>query len=44
MGIGLALVVKESDSKNIMKKLKKLDEQAYIIGRIEKGRGGVIYV
>ncbi len=44
MGIGLVLVVRQSDSKKIIKRLKQLRENAFIIGRIEKGRGGVEYV
>ncbi len=44
MGIGLALVVREGDAKTIMKKLENLGEQAFIIGRVEKGKGGVLYV
>jgi phosphoribosylformylglycinamidine cyclo-ligase len=44
MGIGMVLVAKESDSEKIIKKLKRLGEDAFIIGRAEKGSGGVEYV
>jgi len=44
MGIGLVLVVKQADSQKIIKRLKRLGEDAFIIGRIEKGRKGVKYV
>lgn len=43
MGIGMVLIVKKTDSENIIKKLKQLGEDAYIIGSVEKGKGGVIY-
>jgi phosphoribosylformylglycinamidine cyclo-ligase len=44
MGIGMVLVAKQSDSEKIIKRLKRLGEDAYIIGRAEKGSGGVEYV
>ena len=44
MGIGMVLVVDKSDSGKIMRKLKRLDENAFIIGYIGKGTGGVVYV
>ena len=43
MGIGLVIVVKKADAKKAIAKLKRLGEQAYIIGQVEKGRGGVDY-
>jgi phosphoribosylformylglycinamidine cyclo-ligase len=43
MGIGLVIVVKNADAKKIVTGLKRLGEDAYIIGRCEKGRGGVKY-
>jgi phosphoribosylformylglycinamidine cyclo-ligase len=44
MGIGLVLVVKQSDSQNIIKKFKRLGENAFIIGRVEKGNRIVEYI
>jgi phosphoribosylformylglycinamidine cyclo-ligase len=44
MGIGLVLIVSNDDSQRIVKTLKRLGESAYIIGRVEKGRGGMEYV
>lgn len=44
MGIGMVLVVGKSDSEKIINKLKRLGETAYIMGSVEKGRGGVSYV
>lgn len=44
MGIGFMLVVNKSDSGKVIKKLKTLGEDAYIIGEIAKGRGGVKYI
>lgn len=44
MGIGLVLVVQKADSHKIIKRLKRLGEDAFAIGRIEKGRRGVEYV
>jgi phosphoribosylformylglycinamidine cyclo-ligase len=44
MGIGLVLVVEESEKERILKALKRYGETAYIIGRVESGRRGVIYV
>ena len=37
MGIGFIIVVKEKDKNKVMKKLSKYGENAYEIGRIEKG-------
>jgi phosphoribosylformylglycinamidine cyclo-ligase len=44
MGIGLVIIVSKDDSKSIVKSLKRLGESAHIIGRAEKGRGGIEYV
>ncbi len=43
MGIGMVMVVKKTDTQGIIKKLKRLGEDAYIIGRVEKGSGGLEY-
>jgi len=44
MGIGFIIVVKKSDVEDVMKKLQRLDEKAFIIGFIEKGLKGVSYI
>jgi len=44
MGIGFMLVVNKSDAAKIIKKLHSLGETAFVIGQIEKGRGGVNYI
>ncbi len=44
MGIGMVLVVKQADSKAVIKKLKRLGEDAYVIGRVEKGRRELQYL
>ncbi|MDO8282722.1 MAG: phosphoribosylformylglycinamidine cyclo-ligase [Thermodesulfovibrionia bacterium] len=44
MGIGFMLVIDKSDSCKVMRRLKSLGEEAYIIGEIAKGRGGVKYI
>jgi len=44
MGIGMVLTVSESDSQKIIKRLGRLGESAFIIGRLEQGRKGVEYV
>ncbi|UCD35830.1 MAG: phosphoribosylformylglycinamidine cyclo-ligase [Nitrospiraceae bacterium] len=44
MGIGMVLVVPSSDSGSILKRLKRLGEEAYVIGRMAKGIRGVEYV
>jgi phosphoribosylformylglycinamidine cyclo-ligase len=43
MGIGMVLVVKKIDAQAIMKKLKRLKENVYIIGHVEKGKRGLEY-
>ncbi len=44
MGIGMVVIIKQTDAKKVLAKLKRLGESAYVIGRIEKGRAGVKYV
>jgi phosphoribosylformylglycinamidine cyclo-ligase len=44
MGIGMVLVVNSADAQKIIKKLNRLGENAFIIGRAEKGTKGVEYV
>jgi phosphoribosylformylglycinamidine cyclo-ligase len=44
MGIGLVIIVNQYDSQRIVTKLARLGENAYIIGKVEKGKGGVEYV
>jgi phosphoribosylformylglycinamidine cyclo-ligase len=43
MGVGFVLIIRDSDASGVVKKLNLLGEKAVIIGRIEKGRGGVVY-
>jgi phosphoribosylformylglycinamidine cyclo-ligase len=44
MGIGFILITKRSDAPEIIKMLNSSGENAYIIGHVEKGKRGVIYV
>jgi len=44
MGIGMILVVDRTDAHKIVKKFSRLGEQAFIIGQVEKGGEGVVYV
>jgi phosphoribosylformylglycinamidine cyclo-ligase len=44
MGLGLVLVAEPSDSQGILKRLKRFGENAFVIGRIKRGKGGVEYV
>ncbi|MEK6693390.1 MAG: phosphoribosylformylglycinamidine cyclo-ligase [Nitrospirota bacterium] len=44
MGIGFILVVSKKDADSILRRLKRLGEKAYVIGRIAKGKRGVRYV
>ena len=44
MGIGFILVVSKTDVIKIIKKLHSLGEKAFVIGHIEKGPAGVLYV
>ncbi len=44
MGIGFILVVSKTDVIKIIKKLHSLGEKAFVIGHIEKGCTGVLYI
>ncbi len=44
MGIGFIVVVKKTDAKNTIAKLKRFGEKPSVIGSIEKGSGGVLYI
>ncbi len=44
MGIGLILVVNKADAEKIVKKFTRLGENAFIIGQVEKGDRGVVYI
>ncbi|MBI5666062.1 MAG: phosphoribosylformylglycinamidine cyclo-ligase [Nitrospirae bacterium] len=44
MGTGLIAVVNASDAGKIVKKFNQLGEQAFIIGQVEKGGSGVVYI
>jgi phosphoribosylformylglycinamidine cyclo-ligase len=44
MGIGMAVVVRQTDTKKLISKFKRLGEAAFLIGSVEKGRRGVEYV
>jgi len=44
MGIGFIVIVKESDLENTIKRLNTFGEKAFIIGYIEKGPTGVLYI
>ncbi|MBI4826514.1 MAG: phosphoribosylformylglycinamidine cyclo-ligase [Nitrospirae bacterium] len=44
MGIGFMLVIDKNDAGKVLKKLKSLGEEPYIIGEIAKGRSGVKYI
>jgi phosphoribosylformylglycinamidine cyclo-ligase len=44
MGIGLILVVSMAEAQKIVKKLTSLGENTFIIGQVEKGKRGVVYV
>jgi phosphoribosylformylglycinamidine cyclo-ligase len=43
MGIGMVLAVPAKQADAVMKKARKLGEQAYLIGEIVKGKPGVKY-
>lgn len=43
MGIGMILAVPARSEAKTLAVLKKNRERAYVIGRVEKGRGGVVY-
>ncbi|MBI5050188.1 MAG: phosphoribosylformylglycinamidine cyclo-ligase, partial [Nitrospirae bacterium] len=40
---GFIIVVKESDLEDAMKKLQRFGEEAFVIGYVERGKGGVVY-
>ncbi len=44
MGIGFILVVSKKDTDSILRRLKRLGQNAYFIGRITKGKRGVRYI
>ncbi len=44
MGIGMVLVVSKTDSQKIVRRMKRLGEDAYIIGHVERGKRAVLYV
>ncbi len=44
MGVGMVIIINKTDQKKVLRQLKGMGENAYIIGSIEKGRGGVKYV
>lgn len=44
MGVGMILAVEQSDAQKIVRKLNQLGENAFVIGRVEKGRSGVVYI
>ncbi len=44
MGIGMVLIVKQSDARHIVRRLKRLGEDAFIIGKITKGNRSVKYI
>jgi phosphoribosylformylglycinamidine cyclo-ligase len=44
MGIGLVLVVAKGDAETAVRKLNRLGEKAFIIGKVEKGKREVEYV
>jgi len=44
MGVGMILVVNRTDAQKIVKKINQLGESAFIIGQVEKGRSGVVYI
>ncbi len=44
MGIGMILAVNKSDAQKIKRKLIRLGEHAFIIGQVEKGSNGVVYI
>lgn len=41
MGIGMVIAVERKEASKIIEYLKKKDEEAYIIGRVDKGEAGV---
>jgi phosphoribosylformylglycinamidine cyclo-ligase len=43
MGIGMILAVPTRSEAKALAVLKKSRQRAYVVGRVEKGRGGVVY-
>ncbi len=41
MGVGMVLIVPESQGKDVLEKLKELKEEAGLIGRVVKGKRAV---
>jgi phosphoribosylformylglycinamidine cyclo-ligase len=44
MGLGLILVVNRAEAEKIVKRFTHLGEKAFIIGQVEKGPKGVVYI
>ncbi len=44
MGVGMILAVEQSDAQKVISKLNQHGENAFIIGQIEKGSSGVVYI
>jgi phosphoribosylformylglycinamidine cyclo-ligase len=44
MGVGLILVVDKKDATGVTRALNRLGERAFLIGEVERGKGGVRYV
>lgn len=44
MGVGMILVVQQADAWKVVKKLGRLGENAHIIGQVQKGKSGVVYI
>jgi phosphoribosylformylglycinamidine cyclo-ligase len=43
MGVGMILAVPQHSEARALAVLRKIRERAYVIGQVEKGRGGVVY-
>lgn len=44
MGVGLILVTGEKGAKEILSHLEKMKEKPFVIGRLKKGKKGVVYI
>ncbi len=44
MGVGLIMVVNRAEAEKIVKRFTRLGENAFIIGQVEKGERGVVYI
>lgn len=44
MGVGMILVVNKTDAQKVVKTFNQLGESAFIIGQVQKGKGGVVYI